>query len=242
MISVIMPVYNGIQFLQSAIDSILNQTYSDFEFIIIDDGSIEPVFDLIKSCCDTRIKALRNEENIGLTKSLNICLSKMRSDTDYIARMDGDDLSYPNRFEEQLKLFDVSKSIGLVGCWARSINHIGESIHDFAEKCCQCSDEDLKEKYRRTICMVDPTSIYSAAAARHIGYFDEACTLGQTYNYNLRILKVFDGRVVQKGLYKRRTWYGQVGKRIRRETPGVSWSAIARKRANEFSIIEHQQI
>lgn len=238
MISVIMPVYNGIQFLQSAIDSILNQTYQDFEFIILDDGSTEHVFDLIKSYHDTRIVALQNEKNIGLTKSLNICLDRVCGQ--FIARMDGDDISCPNRFEEQLKLF--TKGIGLVGCWAQTINAQNELSPGFAEIRCQCSDEDLKTNYWETLCMVDATSMYSREAMQHVGWFDAMCKLGQTYNYNIRVLKEFSGRIVQKELYQRREWGGQVGKYIRQQWPLVSWGDLARDRANEYPIIQYRQL
>lgn len=238
MISVIMPIYNGIQFLDDAICSILNQTYEDFEFIIIDDGSTEPVYELVKSCLDIRIKAFRNERNIGLTKSLNICLEKIRGD--YIIRMDGDDISCPNRFEEQLKLF--KGDVGLVGCWAQTINTQNELSPGFAEIRCQCSDEDLKTNYRETLCMVDATSMYSCKAMQHVGWFDAVCKLGQTYNYNIRVLKEFSGRIVQKELYQRREWGGQVGKYIRQQWPLVSWGDLARDRANEYPIIKHRQM
>ncbi|GAH17447.1 unnamed protein product [marine sediment metagenome] len=99
LVSVIMPVFNSIQFLHESIQSILNQSYPYLEFIILDDCSEEPVFDLIKSYKDTRIVALRNSKNLGLTKSLNICLDKVRGD--FVVRHDSDDISLPNRIEEQ---------------------------------------------------------------------------------------------------------------------------------------------
>lgn len=237
MISVIMPVYNGIEWLQEAIDSILTQTYSDFKFIIIDDGSTEPVMDLITSCFDMRIIALRNKENIGLTKSLNICLDIAQGD--FIARMDSDDIAHPDRFEKQLKLFD--EGIGLVGCWGQSIDDNGNLVKDFVDIHCRCSDEDLKNKFQAFPCVVDPSSIYSRAAIEKIGYFDPSLYLGQTYNYNLRILKYFEGKIVPEILYTRRLWEGQVGKRIRRanqEAHDVSWTALAHQQVKENPIIE----
>lgn len=101
LISVVMSVYDGGNYLNRAIESILNQSFKNLEFIIIDDGSTDNSWDVIQSYSniDKRIVAI-TQENIGLTKSLNkgIQLSKGR----YIARQDADDASKPDRFEKQL--------------------------------------------------------------------------------------------------------------------------------------------
>ena len=246
LVSVIMPVFNGIQFLQESIDSILNQSHEDFEFIIIDDGSTEPVYDLIENCLDTRIRFFRNDKNIGLTKSLNICLDKVRGD--FVVRHDADDISFPTRIEKQLELFTQDSNlftqdsnIGFVGCWANTIDMYGNRIKGFVDSC-NCSDDDLTLKYPKILCMTDPTSIYSAEAIRKIGYFDDKLYLGQTYNYNLRIQKYFRYRVAKQILYSRRTWDGAVGTRTRKklksENKSISWSALAQQRAIEFPIIK----
>ena len=85
-ISVVMPTYNtSVSFLKEAVDSILNQTFQDFEFIIIDDGSINDTPEYLRSLTDSRVRVIRNNENIGITKSLNIGFNKARGK--YIARM-----------------------------------------------------------------------------------------------------------------------------------------------------------
>ena len=100
-ISVIMPVYNGEPYLHEAIESILNQTYSDFEFIIINDGSTDQSLSIIQEYAkkDLRIATI-TQENMGLTKSLNKCICMAQGK--YIARMDADDVSLLHRFETQL--------------------------------------------------------------------------------------------------------------------------------------------
>ncbi|MGC8880316.1 MAG: glycosyltransferase family 2 protein, partial [Anaerolineae bacterium] len=92
-ISVIMAVYNGARYLREAVDSILNQTFTDFEFIIVDDGSTDETPAVLDEYNDPRIVRLRNAHNLGLTKSLNRGLHVARGR--YIARQDADDLSYP---------------------------------------------------------------------------------------------------------------------------------------------------
>jgi len=105
-ISVILSVFNGEKHIANAIESVLNQSYEDFEFLILDDASTDETYNIIKSYqnIDKRIEILKNNSNIGLTKSLNILISK--SKYDYIARQDADDLSLVERFSTQLSVFN----------------------------------------------------------------------------------------------------------------------------------------
>lgn len=105
-ISVLMSVYNGEKYLNSSIQGILNQTFSDFEFLIIDDGSTDSTKKILNKYSkeDKRIKLYVNQSNLGLTKSLNILINK--SEGKYIARQDVDDISTPDRFKEQLLLIE----------------------------------------------------------------------------------------------------------------------------------------
>ena len=112
-ISVIMPVYNGDKYLKEAVDSILNQTFSDFEFIIIDDGSTDNTEQIIKSYDDKRILYIKNEQNLGVAESLNKGLDMAKGE--YIARMDADDISLPERFEKQLQYMERHKNIAVCG-------------------------------------------------------------------------------------------------------------------------------
>ena len=102
MISVIMSVYNNEKTISASIMSILNQTYEDFEFLIIDDFSTDGSLEIIEEfqAIDSRIKIYKNKENLGLTKSLNFLIDK--SSFNYIARQDGDDKSKKNRLKTQI--------------------------------------------------------------------------------------------------------------------------------------------
>ena len=115
-ISVVMPVYNtAIAILKEAVDSILAQTFNDFEFIIIDDGSTEAVREYLDRLIDPRIKILHNETNIGITKSLNIGFRAAQGK--YIARMDSDDVSLPTRFEKQVAFMESHPQV--IACGTR---------------------------------------------------------------------------------------------------------------------------
>lgn len=112
-VSVIMPVYNAEKYLQEAIDSILGQTFHDFEFLIINDGSDDDSAKIINKYQDQRIRFI-DRKHQGLVSSLNSGISI--SQGNYIARMDADDISLPNRFEEQVAFLDRHEDYGIIGC------------------------------------------------------------------------------------------------------------------------------
>jgi glycosyltransferase involved in cell wall biosynthesis len=113
MISVIMTNYNREKILKEAIDSILNQTYIDFELIIIDDGSTDSSVDIIKSYKDKRIKLFINKKNKGIVYSANMGIDMAMGE--YIARMDSDDISLPNRLKKQNNLLKNNPDIDICG-------------------------------------------------------------------------------------------------------------------------------
>lgn len=112
-ISVVMPVYNGALYIRESIDSILNQTYSDFELIIINDGSTDNSEEIILSYQDPRIVHLKNEVNSKICVTLNRGLDTAKGK--YIARLDCDDIAMPNRLEVQKKYLDQHPEIGIIG-------------------------------------------------------------------------------------------------------------------------------
>lgn len=126
-ISIIMPVYNGGKYLIEAVDSILNQTFSDFELIIIEDASSDLSYSILKKYKDSRIILIRNNENLGITKSLNRGLNKAKGK--YIARMDADDVSLPNRLKRQFEVLEENPNIGVVGTFAKSIDENGIELN-----------------------------------------------------------------------------------------------------------------
>lgn len=125
LVTILMPVYNGGKYLREAIDSILCQTFNDFVFLIIDDGSTDNSANIIKSYEDKRIVFLVNEKNIGISKTLNLGIDN--SDTKYIARMDQDDISLPNRIAEQVNFMELKPDIGVCGTWMLAFNSKNQS-------------------------------------------------------------------------------------------------------------------
>ena len=120
LVSVLMCVYNGDKYLAAAIDSILSQTYSNFEFVIIDDGSTDESYNVISTFIDPRIRLIKNEINKGLIASLNMGLLVAKGKL--IARMDADDISYPQRLQTQIDFLASHPSIGVCGSWVNIID------------------------------------------------------------------------------------------------------------------------
>jgi len=125
-ITVLMAVYNGEKYLKKAIDSILNQTFKNFEFLIINDGSTDNTVKILQNYKDPRIKIVTNKKNLGLVKSLNKGLDIARGE--YIARMDADDISLPNRLRTQLDFMKKNKKYVVVGSSVEVIDEKGNII------------------------------------------------------------------------------------------------------------------
>ena len=119
MVSVIMPVYNAQQYLREAIDSILNQTFGDFEFIIFDDGSTDESLKIIQSYRDSRIRVVSGKGNRKLVPPLNDAIQMAKGK--YLARMDSDDISLANRFQEQVTFMEKNPNIDVCGTFFRTI-------------------------------------------------------------------------------------------------------------------------
>jgi glycosyltransferase involved in cell wall biosynthesis len=127
-VTVLMPVFDGERFLQESISSILNQTYQDFEFLIINDGSTDSSVNIINfyKNKDSRIKLINNCKNIGLVPTLNQGLKLACGK--YIVRMDCDDISLPNRLMSQVKFMEVNPDIVVSGGWIKTIGKPSKTL------------------------------------------------------------------------------------------------------------------
>jgi glycosyltransferase involved in cell wall biosynthesis len=114
-ISVIMPAYNSANYIAEAIQSILTQTVSDFELIIIDDGSTDNTCKIAEAFSDARIRIIKNQTNLGIVRTINRGLSEAAGE--YIARMDADDSSYNDRFARQIDYMEKNPDCSVLGTW-----------------------------------------------------------------------------------------------------------------------------
>lgn len=202
-ISVILPIYNSQNYLKEAIESILSQTYKDFELILINDGSTDNSENIIHSFQDERIVYIKNPKNLGLIKSLNIGLGQAKGE--YIARMDADDVSLPTRFEFQLKAFEQNKNAVLVSSDYYSLT--GNDIKYIKN---DGSSDYFKGILLFSTCFAHPTVMMRNIFKEKGLSYDENYL--HTEDYKLWVDLVTHGEFcnVNKALLKYRTHSGQI--------------------------------
>lgn len=150
-VSVLLPVYNTPEdFLRQAIESILHQTYTDFELLIINDASTIDVESVIKSYSDKRIKYFKNATNLGISGTRNLLLDKAAGK--YLAIMDHDDISLPERLAREVEFLDQNPSVGVVSCRAQIID--SPEILNYP-----VSDQDIEFKILVNNCIVHPAAM-----------------------------------------------------------------------------------
>lgn len=121
-----MPVYDGAGYLPGAIASVLDQTFRDFELLLIDDASPDGSVEVARSYSDPRIRLLRNERNLGQVETVNRGLREARGE--YVARLDQDDRCLPNRLERQVAVLDAEPSVAVVGSWVEVVDPAGRVV------------------------------------------------------------------------------------------------------------------
>jgi glycosyltransferase involved in cell wall biosynthesis len=141
-VSVLLPTYNNETTLGAAIDSILGQTFADFELLVIDDASSDGTPALLAKYTDPRLRIIRNETNLKIVAALNSGLDQAKGD--YIARMDADDISLPKRFALQCAYLDSHPPIGVVGSW---IEIFGTQRVSYIHRCPATHDEIIAASF-----------------------------------------------------------------------------------------------
>jgi len=189
-ISVIMPFYNCASFLDDAISSIINQTFTDFEFIIINDASTDNSDEIVQRYLnDSRIVYIKNKENKKITHNLNKGLDLARAEI--IARMDGDDVSEPERLREQYEYLMKNKDIVLVGSFATLIDRVGKKI---GRKVKPLDSGSIKRDIFAYSPFIHPSVMFQKKVIINLGKYDEKYSHCQDYDLWLRL--IFSGNKV----------------------------------------------
>jgi len=141
-VTVLMPAFNAGNYIGEAIDSILKQSYTDFELLIVNDGSTDNTAQIVSSFTDTRIIVINHQANYGIAAALNTGLSKAKAN--YIARFDADDICFPERLQKQVSFLDNYPDYVLAGCDAEYISESGEHLFHF--KCIGHTNEQITQK------------------------------------------------------------------------------------------------
>ena len=208
-----MPVYNGEKYLEQAINSILNQTFKDFEFIIINDCSKDNTEKIIMSYSDDRIVYVKNDTNLGVAATLNRGLEIAKGE--YIARMDADDYSMPNRFEKQIEYMDSHKDVGLCGS---NIIRFGDSLEENNFKYSQ-NDNQIRVDMVFNCAFAHPaTMLRRHILTDHNLKYDIEYEKAEDYKLWYDILSVSKGHNLQIPLIKYRIHSNQVTKVFTQES------------------------
>lgn len=170
-ISVILPVYNAEKYLREAIDSILKQTFTDFELLLINDGSTDGSEEIIKSYTDDRIIYIKNEQNRGLINSLNRGIDLAAGE--YIARMDADDIALPERFEKQLKFLWERNDIAMLATTYYCIDAEGKPLPAWPTDRQTITPEQIRKVLPRDNCLAHPTVMARAEVFKKYRYHPE---------------------------------------------------------------------
>lgn len=194
-ISIIMSVFNGLPYLKEAVNSILKQTYTNFEFIIVNDASSDKSWDYLTSLKDKRIKLINNKRNIGLAASLNKSLNVSKGL--YIARMDADDISIKNRFEEQVKYLQNHKEVDICGCWVDLIDKNGKVI---GEKKYPLSDKEIKSALKWYQPIVHPTFMARRSFYKNLDGYNPKFDYAEDYEILIRALTKYKMANIPKKL------------------------------------------
>jgi glycosyltransferase involved in cell wall biosynthesis len=196
-ISVVMAVYNGEPHMREAIESIVSQTFSDFEYILLDDGSSDGTLEILQEYekRDKRIRVLQNQGNIGLTKSLNKGILASRGE--YVARMDADDISHPKRFELQTAFLDSNQNCGVVGSWYVKIDEQGKELW---RKKLPLKDEEIKNLLIKSNVFPHASAMVRRAALDKVGLYNESWKLSQDYELWFRIGSQYEIGVIPEFL------------------------------------------
>lgn len=204
-VTVLMAVYNASPYLRTAIESILSQTYRDFRFLIVDDGSTDDTREIVCSYRDERIELLPLGRNLGQTAALNIGLR--HASTPWIARMDADDYSAPTRLEEQMKALEADRSLSCLGTFCWIFHADPEQIESTWEH--PARYEDIKRGLLNGCPMTHGSIVVSRRVMLDIGAYDERYRVAADIDLFERLLKKHRASNVPKILYGCRVHPGQ---------------------------------
>jgi radical SAM superfamily enzyme YgiQ (UPF0313 family) len=195
-VSILMSVFNGEKYLNNAILSIQRQTFNNFEFIIINDGSTDKTETILRNLNDPRIRIIQNDKNLGLTKSLNIAIKHARGK--YLARMDADDVSHPFRIEKQVSYLDRHPNTMMVGCAFYVINENG--LHNSFINVLTDS-EQIKAGLEKQNWFCHGSVMLQKSVIEKIGPYNEKFKYAQDYDLWLRISEQFEVANINEALY-----------------------------------------
>lgn len=195
-----MPAYNAQKYLPEAIESVLEQTYKDFEFIIIDDCSTDNTWEIIQKYArkDKRIRAFKNKNNLNVVKTRNKAFSKCSKQSAYYAILDADDVCMPQRLEKQVRFLEKNPSYALVGS---NLEIIDERSQTIGKRVYPETNKEIQEQMILRNCFAQPAIMIRASIRPR---YDEEYTRVQDYELWFRTIQEHKGYNLQEPLIRYR--------------------------------------
>jgi glycosyltransferase involved in cell wall biosynthesis len=200
-VSVIMPNYNMALYLPEAINSILKQTYKNFEFIIVDDCSTDDSWKIIKSFKDKRIKAFQNSENLKNNRTRNKGFEKISKNSEYIAIMDSDDVSLPDRLKREVEFLEKYQDYGAV---SSNLLIINEESEVYSRREYKLSWNKIRKTMIRSNEIAHPAAMVRTSVMKDLGGYDEHYTRCPDYDLWMRLILKFKIKNLRKPVLKYR--------------------------------------
>lgn len=222
-ITIIMGIYNCAATLSEALDSLYEQTYTDFKIILCDDASSDDTYNIAKKYATQKnnITLIKNDKNLKLAATLNRCLQY--ADTEYVARMDGDDISLPNRLEQEIFFLDHHPDFAIVSCPMIYFDESGDYMKG------KCEKEPTRKSFRYGTPFCHAPSMMRTAALKDVGGYTIGKQTERIEDYHLWskfYLKGYKGYNLQECLYKMRNDKNAFSRRKASDRWHAFWTQI----------------
>jgi len=230
-LSVIIPTYNAATHIGRCLTGLQNQTFEDFEIVIVDDNSSDATRDIIEEFEELDITLIHRTDETGITSAINTGIANAKSDL--IARHDADDWSHPDRFKKQVQYMKANPEVALLGTGANIVDSDGKKIEtrDVME---EPSENDLIEHNH----YVHGSVIMRKEALKEVGFYDERFKTTEDYDLWLRLAKLYPIRNINEPLYNFRKHDGSIYAKKLEEVKLYGILAILRAENPDDSLVE----
>lgn len=202
-ISVCIPVYNGEAYLAQTIRSVLDQTYSDFELVIIDNASTDNTVSIVRSFTDSRIRLIQNETNVGMLGNWNNCLRY--GNCEYMQLLCADDLLTPDNFQKKVRILEDYPEVGMVFSGSHVINENNKVVMNrrpFSTSCLWDGKKLARRSFRNHNYNAEPSNVmFRKSTSLQVGSFDPDLWFTLDWNYWLRMCSVSKVYYINEYLY-----------------------------------------
>ncbi|HEV8716123.1 MAG TPA: glycosyltransferase [Candidatus Binatia bacterium] len=214
LVSIVVPAYNHAAYLPETIESVLRQTYQNWELIVIDDGSTDATPEIIRRYSDARMRVYR-QENRGLSATLNRGIELARGR--YFAFLPSDDLYEPDKLAVQVPVLEENPAVGVVFSWQTVIDAAGnpsteQQVREWCTVPFETKEEIFPALFERDF-LSTPTHLLRRECFARVGRFDESLVTAQDYDLWLRVLRYYEVRLLKRPLVRMR-WHGQNQTRV----------------------------